>query len=77
MRRRRERVRAAHGDPAWRPSRARCRHRDSYDWFTTSGAERAPAWINECTLRSVEMFWEYEPGTYLPGSPPLLTRVTT
>ena len=30
------------------------------------GAERAPSWINECTLRSVEMFWEYEPGTYLP-----------
>ena len=39
---------------------------DSYDWFTTSGSERAPSWINECTLRSVEMFWEYEPGTYLP-----------
>ncbi len=39
---------------------------DSYEWFTTSGAERAPSWINECTLRSIEMFWEYEPGTYLP-----------
>ena len=39
---------------------------DSYEWFTTSGAERAPSWINECTLRSIEMFWEYEPGAYLP-----------
>jgi uncharacterized protein len=38
---------------------------DSYSWFTTSGAERAPSWVNACTLRSVEMFWEYEPGTYV------------
>ena len=38
---------------------------DSYEWFTTSGTERAPSWINECTLRSVEMFLEYEPGAYL------------
>jgi fermentation-respiration switch protein FrsA (DUF1100 family) len=43
---------------------------DSYEWFTTSGAERAPTWVNECTLRSVEMFWEYEPGTYLPWISP-------
>jgi fermentation-respiration switch protein FrsA (DUF1100 family) len=43
---------------------------DSYAWFTTSGAERAPTWVNECTLRSVEMFWEYEPGTYLPWISP-------
>ena len=43
---------------------------DSYEWFTTSGTERAPAWLNECTLRSVEMFWEYEPGTYLPWISP-------
>ncbi len=39
---------------------------DSYEWFMTSGKERAPSWINECTLRSIEMFWEYEPGAYLP-----------
>jgi fermentation-respiration switch protein FrsA (DUF1100 family) len=39
---------------------------DSYEWFTTSGQERAPSWVNECTLKSVEMFWEYEPGAYLP-----------
>jgi fermentation-respiration switch protein FrsA (DUF1100 family) len=43
---------------------------DSYAWFTTSGEQRAPSWVNECTLRSVEMFWEYEPGTYLPWISP-------
>jgi fermentation-respiration switch protein FrsA (DUF1100 family) len=43
---------------------------DSYEWFMSSGQERAPSWINECTLRSVEMFWEYEPGTYLPWISP-------
>jgi fermentation-respiration switch protein FrsA (DUF1100 family) len=43
---------------------------DSYEWFTTAGAERAPSWINSCTLRSVEMFWDYEPGTYLPWISP-------
>src|SRR3954465_6240026 len=36
---------------------------DSYEWFTTGGPERAPACRNECTLRSVEMFLAYEPGT--------------
>jgi fermentation-respiration switch protein FrsA (DUF1100 family) len=39
---------------------------DSYEWFTSTGSSRAPAWRNEVTLRSVEMFWEYEPGAYLP-----------
>lgn len=39
---------------------------DSYTWFTETGKTRAPSWKNECTLRSVEMFWEYEPGAYLP-----------
>lgn len=39
---------------------------DSYTWFTETGNMRAPSWINEVTLRSVEMFWEYEPGAYLP-----------
>ena len=37
---------------------------DSYTWFTETGAARAPSWRNEVTLRSVEMFWEYEPGAY-------------
>jgi uncharacterized protein len=39
---------------------------DSWEWFTQTAGSRAPAWRNEVTLRSVEMFTEYEPGTYLP-----------
>ena len=38
---------------------------DSYEWFTETGRTRAPSWRNECTLRSVEMFTEYEPGVYI------------
>ena len=48
---------------------------DSWEWFSETGNTRAPAWRNEVTLRSVEMFTEYEPGTYLPyisPTPPLL-----
>lgn len=37
---------------------------DSYEWFTETAELRAPAWRNEVTLRSVEMFTEYEPGIY-------------
>ncbi len=37
---------------------------DSWAWFTETGRTRAPAWKNEVTLRSVEMFTEYEPGGY-------------
>src|SRR3954454_24725636 len=43
---------------------------DSYEWVTTSGSERAPTWINSCTLRSLELFWVYEPDTSLPWLPP-------
>jgi fermentation-respiration switch protein FrsA (DUF1100 family) len=43
---------------------------DSYSWFTETGESRAPSWRNEVTLRSVEMFTEYEPGTYLPWISP-------
>ena len=43
---------------------------DSYTWFTETHESRAPAWRNEVTLRSVEMFTEYEPGTYLPWISP-------
>lgn len=39
---------------------------DSYQWFTETGKSRAPSWRNEVTLRSVEMFTEYEPVSYLP-----------
>jgi hypothetical protein len=35
---------------------------DSWEWFSETGRTRAPAWRNEVTLRSVEIFWEYEPG---------------
>jgi uncharacterized protein len=43
---------------------------DSWAWFSATGKTRAPAWRNEVTLRSVEMFMEYEPGTYLPWISP-------
>jgi uncharacterized protein len=38
---------------------------DSWQWFTDTGKNRAPAWRNEVTLQSVEMFTEYEPGAYI------------
>jgi len=38
---------------------------DSWAWFTETGRTRAPSWRNEVTLRSVEMFTEYEPGAYI------------
>jgi hypothetical protein len=34
---------------------------DSWKWFTETGRTMAPSWKNEVTLRSVEMFTEYEP----------------
>lgn len=43
---------------------------DSWAWFTQTGETRAPSWRNEVTMRSVEMFTEYEPGTYLPWISP-------
>jgi fermentation-respiration switch protein FrsA (DUF1100 family) len=43
---------------------------DAYEWFAAISRDRAPAWRNEVTLRSVEMFMEYEPGTYLPWISP-------
>src|SRR6516165_3841835 len=38
---------------------------DSWTFFTETGRNRAPAWHNEVTLRSIEMFTEYEPGSYI------------
>src|SRR5580700_3716943 len=35
---------------------------DSWEWFSETSNTRPPAWRNEVTLRSVEMFTEYEPG---------------
>ncbi|MBO0878254.1 MAG: alpha/beta hydrolase [Pseudonocardia sp.] len=39
---------------------------DSYTWFTETHQRRAPSWRNEVTLRSVELFTEYEPIVYVP-----------
>lgn len=38
---------------------------DSYKWFSETHELRAPSWRNEVTLRSVEMFTEYEPISYV------------
>ena len=38
---------------------------DSTRFFLETSKSRAPAWRNEVTLRSIEMFWEYEPGFYV------------
>src|ERR1700756_425959 len=38
---------------------------DSRRWFTETARARAPSWKNEVTLRSVEMFTEYEPAGYV------------
>lgn len=43
---------------------------DSYVFYTQAHANHAPSWRNEVTLRSVEMFMEYEPGAYLPHVSP-------
>jgi uncharacterized protein len=43
---------------------------DSWTWFSETGESRAPSWRNEVTLRSVELFTEYEPGIYLPWISP-------
>jgi uncharacterized protein len=50
---------------------------DSWSWFSETGMNRAPAWRNEVTLRSVEMFTEYEPVSYMPyiSPTPLLLLV--
>jgi len=38
---------------------------DSWAWFSETGRTRAPSWRNEVTLRSIEMFTEYEPASYI------------
>jgi fermentation-respiration switch protein FrsA (DUF1100 family) len=38
---------------------------DSWTWFSETAQTRAPSWRNEVTLRSVEMFMEYEPGAHI------------
>ena len=39
---------------------------DSWEWFIETSKSWAPSWKNECTLRSVEMFAEYNPVAYVP-----------
>ena len=48
---------------------------ESYDFFTSSHAERAPAWRNELTIRSAEMASEYEPGLFLERVSPTPLRM--
>ncbi len=43
---------------------------DSYAFFTDTHELRAPSWRNEVTMRSIELFTEYEPGTYVPWISP-------
>lgn len=43
---------------------------DTHDFFLGPIREKATTWRNEVTLRSVEMFTEYEPGDYLPRITP-------
>jgi hypothetical protein len=52
---------------------------DSHDFFLGPILERAKTWQNEVTLRSVEMFFEYEPGAYIAdiAPTPLLMVVAT
>lgn len=38
---------------------------DSWEWFNGTHELRAPSYVNQCTLRSVERFSEYQPGAYL------------
>jgi hypothetical protein len=44
---------------------------DSWQWFAETGRTRAPAWRNEVTLRSVELFLAYEPGAYIEYVSPI------
>ncbi|SFE54737.1 hypothetical protein SAMN05216574_104144 [Blastococcus tunisiensis] len=43
---------------------------DTHDFFFGPVQDRAPSWRNEVTLRSVEMFVEYEPGAYIADISP-------
>jgi fermentation-respiration switch protein FrsA (DUF1100 family) len=43
---------------------------DTWDFMVTRAWPRAPSWKNEVTLRSVEMFTEYEPGAYIRAISP-------
>src|SRR2546428_4066763 len=50
---------------------------DSYEWFTTTGKNRAPNWLNQVSLESMEKFLEYNPAAniHLIAPTPLLMVV--
>ncbi len=52
--------------------------RDSHDYMM-SEAERCPSWVNEITLRSLELARTYEPGAYITriAPTPMLMIVAT
>ncbi len=52
---------------------------DSYEFMVNVAGKYAKTWINEVTVRSVEMFTEYDPGAYISliSPTPLLMIVAT
>lgn len=50
---------------------------DSYEFMVNVAGRHTDTWINEVTLRSVEMFMDYNPGAYIPliSPTPLLMLV--
>src|SRR5207245_7693722 len=52
---------------------------DSYEWFTTTGKTRAPNWLNQVSLESMEKFLEYNPAAniHLIAPTPLLMVVAS
>lgn len=38
---------------------------DAWPWFSRTAAAMAPTWRNEVTLRSIELYTEYEPGAHI------------
>ena len=52
---------------------------DSYEWFTQTGATRAPNWRNQVSLESMEKFLEYNPAAniHLIAPTPLLMVVAS
>jgi hypothetical protein len=47
------------------------------DWFASTGAVRLSAWRNQLTLRSLELYSEYEPGSYIQRIAPTPLLVIT
>jgi hypothetical protein len=43
---------------------------ESREWFTRARTQPNPSWPNEVTLRSMDLFYGYEPARYLPDVTP-------